>query len=126
MVINMVETVGIAVQFMWSPVSPRVGESVTFTDVTGNIYKMDFGDGRYWVSEGASDKFPVKHTYTKAGTYKAIAIGKDINGNIGTDTQSIVVSDGSEPEPEPEPKPGYLASLIAALIALLKAIFGKK
>jgi PKD repeat protein len=130
----MVETVGIVTQVMWTPMSPRPNEEVTFTDVTNNVIKLDFGDGRFWVSTSATDKFPVKHTYVKEGSYKFTAIAKDSAGNVGTDSQTIIVSAGVippvdppvEPPVEPPVTPGYWANLFGSLLKFLKSIFGIK
>jgi hypothetical protein len=126
----MVEKAGAFVQVMWSPLAPKVGEVVTFTDVVGNITKIGFGDGRFWAKTEPEDKFPVKHTYIKEGAFIITSIGRDASGNIGTDDAKIIVKPSQEPEPdqpdpEPEPEPNFLARLIAAFFNFLKSFFGK-
>jgi PKD repeat protein len=115
--IDMFLETGVATQFHWEPLSPIVGSGVTFTDDIGNIYKFDFGDGRFTL-----DKPPVTHIYTKPGEYSVTAVSKNTAGNTGVLTLNITVR-GDVPPPPPEP--GYLAKLIAAIVAFIKAIFGK-
>jgi len=126
----MVEMVGVLTQFRWTPLVPKPGDEVTFSDDLGNITKLDFGDGRFTV-----DKLPVKHTYAKDGKFKVTAISSDPAGNIGVETKEITVAIAApvvppvvppvEPPVEPS-SPGYFSKLVAALVAFLKAIFGIK
>jgi hypothetical protein len=132
---RMVEMVGVLTQFRWTPLVPKPGDEVTFADDLNNIIKIDFGDGHFWVSTSATDKFPVKHIYMKDGKFKVTAVSKDPVGNTGTDTQEITVAIAAPVvppvvppvEPPVEPSiPGYFSNLLAAIIAFLKAIFGIK
>jgi PKD repeat protein len=128
----MVEKAGVLTLFRWTPMNPKPGEEVTFTDDLNNINMFDFGDGHM-----TDDKLPVKHVYKSAGKYKVTAVsGYGSNGNLGTQSQEITVVTAPvpptptpvptpTPTPTPTPVPGYWANLIAAIVSFLKAIFGK-
>ena len=124
--------VGVLTQFRWTPLVPKPGDEVTFTDDLGNIVKIDFGDGRF-----TTDKLPVKHVFVKDGKFKVTAISSDPVGNVGVETKEITVAvvvvppvDPSVPPVDPPvvppSPPGYFANLISALVAFLKSIFGIK
>lgn len=123
----MIQSSGVLTLFRWSPMVPKPGEIVTFSDDIGNIVKLDFGDGRFTL-----DNLPVMHVYANAGKYiiTAVSVGTsgEDNGKMGTASQEIrvsIITPPTPPTPPPPSTPGYFERLIAALVAFLKAIFGK-
>ncbi len=62
-------------------------------------YVWSFGDG-----ESAKDVQAIKHTYTKAGSYKVTVSVSDGRGGLDSATQTITVT-GSTTEPIPDPAP---------------------
>ena len=120
----MIQSSGVLTLFRWTPMVPKPGEVVTFSDDIGNIVKLDFGDGNFTM-----DALPVIHIYKKEGKYtvtaKSIGTWGEDQGKMGTQSQQITVSTITPPTPPTPPTPGYWARLIAALVAFLKSIIGK-
>ncbi|WAI02462.1 PKD domain-containing protein [Methanogenium organophilum] len=87
------ETLGAS--FTFSPASPEVGESVTFSgsatgaNITG--WAWTFGDG-----SSASVQSPT-HIYTSAGTFSVILTVTDAAGTTDTGTQSVTVTAAAVP-----------------------------
>jgi PKD repeat protein len=84
----------------FSPQDPRVGQRVTFTAANptspgGSIssYEWDFGDG----STGSGQT--TSHTYSSANTFLVRLRLTDSNGNVGTVTRTVTVTDPTEEEP---------------------------
>jgi len=77
--------------FTASPLAPRIGESVTFTNASPNpsaqtTWRWDFGDG-----SGSTDKSPT-HVYTRPGP-STVTLTVD-NGSGQTATKSLVLNIG--------------------------------
>jgi PKD repeat protein len=88
-----------AAEFHFLPMSPLVGDTVTFyDDSTGGItsWDLDFGDG----SAHASGPGPWTHPYTAANTYHATLIVNNPIGPSSSVTHDVVVT--SEPVPVPD------------------------
>ena len=110
----------VPVDFSIIPTTVKVGEPVTFTDVTVDktIYLWDFGDGAL-----SNDKLTTTHTYKKAGTFKVGAIA-NFNGAPGALYKEIVIT-GETPPPTPTPVKGYWEQLWKAIVDIINAFFGK-
>ena len=79
--------------FTNSPLSPEVGETVTFdasgsSDPDGTIvgYEWSFGD------EATATGITASHSYSSAGTYTVTLTVTDNNGLTGTTTKSVTVA----------------------------------
>ncbi|WP_336023213.1 PKD domain-containing protein [Halobellus salinisoli] len=86
--------------FSSSPADPETGETVTFdasasTDSDGSIasYEWDFGDGETATGETATN------AYDSAGDYTVELTVTDDDGATDTVTETVTVSEPSEPEP---------------------------
>jgi plastocyanin len=82
--------------FVYSPLSPTVGEKVYFNasesaDSDGVIvsYEWDFGDG----SSGSGQK--ASHSFAKEGSYKVTLVVTDDDGAKGVASQTVTVSETS-------------------------------
>lgn len=84
--------------FTYSPFNPAVSEKVSFnasesTDSDGYIerYRWDFGDGHS--GEGKT----TSHRYTTAGKYKVVLTVTDNNGNEGSKSEDVEVTENDAP-----------------------------
>jgi PKD repeat protein len=82
--------------FTWSPSSPTVGGSVTFTatvngGTTPYSFSWNFGDS------GTGTGNPVSHTYTAAGNYTVSLTVRDANGVSAARTHVVTVSVSTTP-----------------------------
>jgi len=96
--VNVIDSESPNASFVYSPTSPKVGENIHFnasasTDSDGTIvsYRWDFGDG----SSGTG--MTVTHRFRQTGTFSVVLVVEDNNGNQGTTSQTISVSDGNAP-----------------------------
>ncbi|MCL0042684.1 PKD domain-containing protein, partial [Thermodesulfovibrionales bacterium] len=97
--------------FIYSPVSPSVGQTITFDasysyDPDGNItsYRWDFGDGVTEVGKTTSHSFPW------AGNYRVTLSVTDNDGVVSTSSKVVTVAahapDPVDPAPDPvDPTP---------------------
>lgn len=85
------------------------------------IYLFDFKDGRlYYCTTGER---VVRHEYQKAGKYGVTAIASD--QKTMSDPVEVTIVGTPIPDPEPVPQPGWFSKVWSAVIALLKAVFGR-
>ncbi len=78
--------------FTFSPSSPTVGETITFTATTSGgrapyFYSWNFGDG-----SGPGPGNPVTHTYSVAGSFNVTETVNDSSGNTATVRHTVLVS----------------------------------
>lgn len=90
--ITVADNQGPTASFVYSPLAPKVGESVYFngsnsSDPDGTItsFQWDFGDG------GTASGESVSHVYTAAGTYTAVLVVFDDSGNQASSSKSITI-----------------------------------
>jgi len=77
--------------FTFSPSSPKIGDTVLFTDVSSGtplVWLWDFGDG---ATSGAQNP---SHAYTTAGSKTVTLTVSNANGSTSA-TRTVAVSDGS-------------------------------
>ncbi|MBI2676335.1 MAG: PKD domain-containing protein [Candidatus Yanofskybacteria bacterium] len=81
------------VNFIWSPLSPNVNQSVQFTDQT--TFSDSGGGSRNWSwlfgDGGSSNKQNPKHTYSVLNNYNVNLIAEDKDGYTCSNTKTITV-----------------------------------
>ena len=104
-------------RFVYIPLTPRVGDEVSFTDLSTNAqsWHWDFGDG------SASNERNPRHVYNKTGKYN-VTLTVTCNGFTNSVTKEITVIE--EKEEDERKTPGYL--FISLLASLSLAMFIRK